>query len=113
MNIGSLADESGLKRMTTPKGLSGKISKQMHSGKSGCLTDEAYVSRTPNIHTGDSYHDYEMHMFTSSYVSATNDICIEVPCSLSSLPLSIIRGSGFKLKGGQEDTKRIPQTFNE
>ena len=34
-NIGSLTDESGWKRMTTMKGLSGSISKQTHSGKSG------------------------------------------------------------------------------
>ena len=34
--------------MTTPKGLSGTMSKQTHSGNSECLTDEADVLRTPN-----------------------------------------------------------------
>ena len=33
--------------MTTPKGLSVTILKQTHSGKSGCLTNEADVSLTP------------------------------------------------------------------
>ena len=40
--------------MTTPKGLSVTILKQTQSGKSGCLTDEADVSLTPN--TGDTYY---------------------------------------------------------
>ena len=56
MNIGSLADESGYRRMITPKGLLVTISKQTHSGKSGCLTDEAGVSRTPNENTGATYY---------------------------------------------------------
>ena len=41
--------------MTNPKGLSGTMSKQTHSGNSECLTDEEDVLRTPNktqgIHT--------------------------------------------------------------
>ena len=53
--------------MTNLKRLSGTVSKQMHSGKSGCLKDEAYVSRTPNVNTGDTYYNYEMHTLTSKF----------------------------------------------
>ena len=42
--------------------------KQTHNGKSRCLTDEAGVSRTPNVNTGDTYYYYEMHTLTSFYV---------------------------------------------
>ena len=60
--------------MTTLKRLSGTISKQIHSGKSGRLTDEADVSHTPNVNTGDTYYNYEMRTLTSFYVRATNDV---------------------------------------
>ena len=53
--------------MTNLKRLSGTVSKQMHSGKSGCLKDEADLSRTPNVNTGDKYYDYEMHTLTSKF----------------------------------------------
>ena len=59
--------------MTTLKGLSGTISKQIHSGKSGRLTDEADVSHTPNVNTGDTYN-YEMQTLTSLHARATNDV---------------------------------------
>ena len=59
--------------MTTPKRLSGTISKLTHSGKSGCLTEEAGVSRTHNVNTGDTYN-YEMHTLKSFYVRVTNDV---------------------------------------
>ena len=74
MDIRCLADEKGYRRMTTPKGLLGTISKQMHSEKSGCWTNKAYVSRTPNVHTWDTYDNYEMHTLTFFYVRATNDL---------------------------------------
>ena len=51
MNIKSLKGESEEKKMTTSKGLSVTISKQTHSVKSGCLTDEADVTRMPNVNT--------------------------------------------------------------
>ena len=51
MNIGSLKGESEEKKMTTSKGLSVTISKQTRSVKSGCLTDEADVTRMPNVNT--------------------------------------------------------------
>ena len=61
--------------MTTLKRLSGSISKQTHSGKIGCLTDEADVSRTPNVNRGyDTYYNFEMHFFPSFYVRATKDV---------------------------------------
>ena len=50
------------------------ISKQTHSGKSGCLTDETGLSRTPNVNTEDTYYNYDMHTLTSFYVRATNDV---------------------------------------
>ena len=50
------------------------ISKQTHSGKSGCLTDETGLSRTPNVNTEDTYHKYEMHTLTSFYVCAIVDL---------------------------------------
>ena len=54
----------------------------MLSGKSGCLTDEASVSRTPNLNTGDTYHNYKIHTLT--FVSATNYVpCIPYLSSLS------------------------------
>ena len=49
--------------MTTPKGLSGTISLQMHCGKSGCLTDEADELRTTNVNKGNTYYYYEMHFY--------------------------------------------------
>lgn len=71
--------------MTIQKGLSGTISLQIPWGKSGCLTDEADVSRTANVNTGDTYYKYEMHTLTSFYVRATNDVyAFDVPY-LSSL----------------------------
>ena len=60
--------------MTTPRRLSGIISKQMHSGKSECFMDETSVSRMPNGNTGDTYYNYEMHSPSSFYVRATNDV---------------------------------------
>ena len=75
--------------MTTPKRLSGTISKQTHSGKSGCLTDEADVSRMPIVNTGDTYHNYEMHTLTSFYVQTTNDVyTFHVPYLSSLSPFS-------------------------
>ena len=59
--------------MTTPKELSETISKQTCSGKSECLTDEADVSCTSKVNTGDTYYNYEIHALTSFYVRATND----------------------------------------
>ena len=49
--------------MTTPKGLSGTITKQTY-GKSGCLTDD-----TPNVNRGDTWI-----ITRSFYVRATNDV---------------------------------------
>ena len=60
--------------MTTLKGLSGTNSKQKDSGKIGCLTDEAEASRAPDVNTGDTFYNYEMHTFTTFYVRATNDV---------------------------------------
>ena len=60
--------------MTIQKGLSGTISLQIPWGKSRCLTDEADVSRTPNVNTADTYYDYKMRTFTFFYVRATNDL---------------------------------------
>ena len=60
--------------MTIPKGLSEKISKEDASGKIGCLTDEADVSRMPHINIWDTYYNDEMHTLTSFYLHATNDV---------------------------------------
>ena len=61
--------------MTIPKGSSGKISKQVRSGKSGCRTDKMmYTLCSPNVNTGDTYYNYEMHSLTSFYVRGTNNI---------------------------------------
>ena len=60
--------------MTTPKRLSGTISKQTNSGKSGRLTDEAGVSCTLSVNIGHTYYNYEVHTLTFSYVRATNDV---------------------------------------
>ena len=49
------------------------ISKQTYRGKSECLTDEADLSCTPYVNTGDTYYNYEMHTLTFFYVRATND----------------------------------------
>ena len=97
--------------MTTLKGLSGTILKQIHSGKSGRrLTDEADVSQTPNVNTGDTYN-YEMQTLTSFYVRATKmyrrSVYLIFPPSLR------FQGQRLELIGGQEDTERRPQTFNE
>ena len=61
--------------MTTPKGLSETISKQRDA------------ERTPNVNTGDTYYNYEMHELTPF------SVCADVPCTLSFLPLSVFRGS--------------------
>ena len=79
--------------MTLRRGYRGQFSKQTHSGKIGCLKDEAGVSRTPNVNTGDTYYNYEMHTLTSLYVRATNDV--DVPCTLSFLPFSVFRECEF------------------
>ena len=84
MNIGSLADESGYKRMTTPKGT---ILKQTHSGKRRCKKDEADALRTPNVNTGNTYCNYEMHTLTFFYIRATNDVERNDEYYLSSLSL--------------------------
>ena len=60
--------------MRTPRGLSGTISKHKDCGKIGCLTDEADVSSTPDVNTGDTFYNYEIHTFTIFYVRATNDV---------------------------------------
>ena len=62
--------------MTTSRRLSGTISKQMHSGKSECFTDETsvHVSCMPNVNIGDTYYNYEMHSLTSFYVRATYNV---------------------------------------
>ena len=81
--------------MTTPKGVSGTISKETHSGKSRCWTNETDVSRMPNINI-----TYKRWYFSMSVLQ-----CIDVPCNLSFLPLSVFRGSGCKFRGGQEEAK--------
>ena len=82
--------------MTTPKGVSGTISKETHSGKSRCWTNETDVSRMPNINI-----TYKRWYFSMSVLQ-----CIDVPCNLSFLPLSVFRGSGCKFRGGQEEAKK-------
>ena len=57
--------------MTTPKGLSGTISRQTDSGKIRCLTYEVDVSRMLNVNTGDTYLNYKMHTFTTMSVILT------------------------------------------
>ena len=74
MFIGSLADESGWKWMTAPKGLPGIIAKRTHSGKSGCIADEADASRTPNaLSVLNTLYTrcIRLHPF---YFRATNDV---------------------------------------
>ena len=89
------------RRDGTPKGLSGTISKQTHSGKSGCWTDEPDAICMPNVNTGVKCYKYETHKLTSFYVRATNDVyTFHVPY-LSSL-------SHFL---GQDEAERIPHTI--
>ena len=47
--------------MTNPKVLSGIISKQTHSEKSGLVTDEVDLSRMPNVNIGATYYKNEKH----------------------------------------------------
>ena len=60
--------------MITPKGLLVTISKQTHSGKSGCSTDEAGVSRTPNVNTGDTYTTNDVEAFHVPYLSSLSPL---------------------------------------
>ena len=60
--------------MTTPKWLSGTISKQTNSETSGHLTGEAGVSRTLSVNIEHTYYNYEVRTLTFSYVRATKDV---------------------------------------
>ena len=71
------------------KGYQGQFLSQMRKGniyqgqflswriaelKSWYWTDETDASRTPNVNTGDTYYNYEIHRLISFSVRATNDV---------------------------------------
>ena len=81
MNIGSLADWRGWQLR---KGYRGQFQSKRIAERV-----DAYLSRTPNVNTADTYYDYKMHTFTFFYVRATNDLkTLHVPYLSSLSPLS-------------------------